>query len=331
MTGGNAAAMEQEDGRRRALEEQVSQWLGRKVEAEPVSGDASFRRYFRFRDGDRSLIGMDAPPPEDCAAFVRVAELFREAGVHVPEVLGQDLEQGFLLLSDLGRRTWLEVLDAHNADERFPRAMEALIRIQAASRPGVLPDYDEALLRRELELFPQWYLREHLGMAITPGLQRLLDEAFDLLVRHALGQPRVWVHRDYMPRNLMDTDPDPGIIDFQDAVHGPVSYDPVCLFRDAFLSWPEERVRGWLLQYHQRAREAGVPVPAEAEAFLRDCDLMGAQRHLKVIGIFARIRYRDGKPAYLEDAPRFFAYLRGAIDRCPELAPLDQLLREIGQ
>ena len=329
MTGGNAAAMEQEDVRRRALEEQVAQWLGRTVEAEPVSGDASFRRYFRFRDGERSLIGMDAPPPEDCEPFVRVAALFRDAGVHVPEILGQDLERGFLLLTDLGRRTWLEVLDEHNADERFPRGMEALVRIQAASRPGVLPEYDEPLLRRELELFSEWYLGAHLDLEITPALRARLDEVFDLLVRHALAQPRVWVHRDYMPRNLMDADPDPGVIDFQDAVYGPVSYDPVCLFRDAFLSWPEERVRGWLRDYHQRACQAGVPVPADPQAFLRDCDLMGAQRHLKVIGIFARICHRDGKPAYLEDVPRFFAYLRGAVERNPELAPLGALLAEV--
>lgn len=331
MKGGNAAAMQHADTRQRALEEWVSQWLGRPVEGEPVSGDASFRRYFRFRDGGRSFIAMDAPPPEDCTAFVKVARLFGEAGVHVPEILEQDLGRGFLLLSDLGSRTWLDVLDESNAAEYFPDAMDALIRIQQASRPGVLPEYDAALLRRELELFPQWYLAHHLNMEPDGAMQSALDRVFNLLVEHALGQNRVWVHRDYMPRNLMEIQPNPGVIDFQDAVLGPVSYDPVCLFRDAFVSWPEERVEAWLTEYWHRARAAGVPVPDECSAFLRDCDLMGAQRHLKVIGIFARIHYRDGKPGYLEDVPRFFSYLRGAIARHPELAPLGDVLREIGE
>lgn len=320
-----------DDERLKALETWAGEQLGRKVEAEPVSMDASFRRYFRFRVPGRTLIGMDAPPEkEDSEPFVRVSRLFSEAGVHVPEVVAGDLEQGFLLLTDLGEHTWLDILDEDNADERFPRAIEALLRIQQASRPGVLPPYDGELLRRELALFPEWYLERHLGLTLDNELRRLLEKVFDLLVDAALAQGRVWVHRDFMPRNLMDSDPDPGVIDFQDAVYGPVSYDPVCLFRDAFISWPEERVQGWLEQYWQGARQLGLPVPETFEAFLRDCDLMGAQRHLKVIGIFARICHRDGKPKYLDDVPRFFGYLRGAANRQPALAPLGELLDRVG-
>lgn len=323
-------APDSQDARRQALDAWVSERLGESVRGEVASADASFRRYFRYRLKDgRSLIGMDAPPEqEDSRPFVRVAELFGEAGVHVPEVLAGDLERGFLLLTDLGTQTWLHILDEGNADERFPRAIEALINIQKASRPGVLPDYDEALLRRELELFPDWYLEKHLGLTIDHALRKRLDAVFDRLVESALAQGRVYVHRDFMPRNLMDSDPDPGVIDFQDAVYGPVSYDPICLFKDAFLSWPEEKVRGWLAHYWQRAREEALPVPETFDAFLRDCDLMGAQRHLKVIGIFARICHRDGKPHYLEDVPRFFRYLETVIERRPELADLGEILKE---
>ena len=321
-----------QDQRRIALEAWVAGVLGQPVQGVPASSDASFRRYFRFRVDDRSLIGMDAPPQqEDSAPFVRVAELFADAGVHVPTIHACDLEQGFLLLSDLGSQTWLKVLNESNADERFPRAIDALIRIQQASRPGVLPDYDEALLRRELELFPDWYLEKHLGLTVSPALRTRLDALFTLLVDNALTQPRVYVHRDYMPRNLMDSDPDPGVIDFQDAVYGPVAYDPVCLFRDAFISWPEHKVDAWLALYHERALVAGVPVAGDFQRFLHQADLMGVQRHLKVIGIFARICHRDGKPQYLEDVPRFFTYLRQALARRSELAPLAEILAEIGE
>lgn len=318
------------DTRRQALDAWVGERLGEQVRGEPASADASFRRYFRYRVGERTLIGMDAPPEqEDSRPFIKVDELFADAGVHVPQILAADLEQGFLLLSDLGTQTWLHILDGDNADQRFARAIDVLIRIQKASRPGVLPDYDETLLRRELELFADWYLGEHLGVEVDAALRKRLDAVFDLLVESALAQGRVYVHRDFMPRNLMDSEPDPGVIDFQDAVYGPVSYDPICLFKDAFLSWPEDRVIGWLEQYWQRARAEGLPVPERFEDFLRDCDLMGAQRHLKVIGIFARICHRDGKPHYLEDVPRFFRYLETVIKRRPELADLGDILNEV--
>lgn len=319
------------DVRKEALEQWVSEQVGRPVRGVPASADASFRRYFRFDLGDRTLIGMDAPPEkEDCRPFIRVAGLFGDAGVHVPHIIASDLKQGFLLLPDLGTETWLTVLNADNADTLFNKAMDALVRIQRISQPNVLPVYDEALLRRELELFPEWYLGRHLGLVVGDGLRARLDQVFDLLVSRALAQKQVYVHRDFMPRNLMDSDPNPGVIDFQDAVYGPVSYDITSLFKDAFISWPEERVLGWLEQYWQKARAAGVPVPASLEEFLHDCDLMGAQRHLKVIGIFARICHRDGKPKYLEDVPRFFAYLRTVIARRPELAVLGDILDGIG-
>lgn len=319
------------DGRLQALQTWASEQLDYPVYAEPVATDAGFRRYFRFRTVTRSVIAMDAPPElEGTAAFIRVAALLRDAGVHVPEIRARDTERGFLLLTDLGERTWLQVLNADNADERFPRALDSLLRMQGATRDGVLPEYDETLLRRELALFRDWYLRQHLQVDLDPQLGRQLNDVSDLLVEQARAQGRVWVHRDFMPRNLMDTDPDPGVIDFQDAVLGPISYDPVCLFKDAFISWPEERVTAWLQQYWSQARARGLPVPADFEDFHRNCDLMGAHRHLKVLGIFARLRYRDGKPKYLEDAPRFLSYLHTVIERRAELAPLGELLERVG-
>jgi hypothetical protein len=275
---------------------------------------------------------MDAPPErEDCRPFIAVAELFASAGVNVPAILAQDLRRGFLLLQDLGDDTYLDVLDEYNADALFGDATDALLRIQLASRPGLLPVYDEALLRRELELFTDWYLRRHLGWEIDGPLRALLDKLFAVLVQRALGQASVFVHRDYMPRNLMLSKPNPGVIDFQDAVYGPISYDPICLFKDAFISWPEPRVTGWLQQYWQRAGAAGLPVPPTFSEFQHDCDLMGVQRHLKVIGIFARICHRDGKPAYLEDVPRFLSYLGEVARRYPQLAPLAQILDRVAR
>jgi aminoglycoside/choline kinase family phosphotransferase len=319
------------DGRLQALQVWASQQLDYPVHAEPVATDAGFRRYFRFRTTTGSVIAMDAPPElEGTAAFIRVAVLLRDAGVHVPEILARDTERGFLLLTDLGARTWLEVLNSDNADERFPRALDVLLRMQGATREGVLPEYDDNLLHRELQLFSDWYLHEHLQVALDRPRTQQLNDVCDLLVEQARRQGRVWVHRDFMPRNLMDADPDPGVIDFQDAVLGPISYDPVCLFKDAFISWPEERVTAWLQQYWTQARARGLPVPADFEDFHRDCDLMGAHRHLKVLGIFARLRYRDGKAKYLEDAPRFLTYLHTVIERRAELAPLGELLQQVG-
>ena len=318
------------DRRKLALEEWVGQQVGREVVGEPASADASFRRYFRFDVGDRTLIGMDAPPDkEDCRPFIHVAGLLADAGVNAPHIIAHDMAQGFLLLPDMGTQTWLTLLNSENADTLFNKAIDALIQIQRVSRPNVLPVYDEALLRRELELFPEWYLQRHLGLSVDGALREQLDGIFDVLVRRALAQSSVYVHRDFMPRNLMDSDPNPGVIDFQDAVYGPISYDPICLFKDAFISWPEDQVLRWLESYWQKGRAAQLPLPSKFEDFLHDCDLMGAQRHLKVIGIFARICHRDGKPKYLEDVPRFFAYLQTVIDRRPELAALGELLKSL--
>lgn len=323
----------QVDVRQRQLEQWVAAELGiKRIHGRPASSDASFRRYFRFVHGGRSLVAMDAPPgAEDCRPFVVVAELFRQAGVHVPDILARDLERGFLLLSDLGAETYLEQLNEINADALFDDAIEALLCIQQASVAGVVPEYDEALLRRELDLFPEWYLGRHRNLVLAPEQRDQLDRLFELLVQRALSQGRVFVHRDFMPRNLMASLPNPGVLDFQDAVYGPISYDPVCLFRDAFLSWPRERVINWLHRYWGLARQRGLPVPELFDVFLMDCDWMGAQRHLKVIGIFARICHRDGKPRYLEDVPRFFTYLREVAERYVELEPLRALLDVVGE
>lgn len=318
------------DPRKVALDQWVSAYLGAGVTGEPASADASFRRYFRYRHDGRSLIAMDAPPAqEDCRPFVDVAQRLQRAGLHVPEIVQQDLDQGFLLLTDMGNETWLTALNENNADGWYSAAIDTLITQQLHADMSGLPVYDEALLQRELELFPQWYLFRHREKVVTGELRQRLDRVFTVLIESALAQPQVFVHRDYMPRNLMVSDPNPGVLDFQDAVAGPISYDVISLFKDAFISWPEERVLCWLRQYFDKAAAAGLPVPAEFDDFLRDCDLMGAQRHLKVIGIFARICHRDGKPKYLGDVSRFFAYLRTVIARRPELADLEWILDQL--
>jgi len=293
----------------------------------PASSDASFRRYFRWEGAGHSFVIMDAPPPQDdCRPFVAIDHLLAGGGVHVPLIHGQDLERGFLLLGDLGRQTYLDVIDADNADALFADAIDALLALQALPMDAPLPRYDEALLRREVELFPQWYVKHALGLAFDEAQAAAWQRSSQLLIDSALAQPQVLVHRDFMPRNLMQSDPNPGVLDFQDAVYGPVTYDITCLFKDAFLSWPQARVEGWLHDYWHKAKAAGVPVQATFEAFQRASDLMGVQRHLKVIGIFARICHRDGKPRYLADVPRFFAYIEEVIGRRPELAELGELI-----
>ena len=295
-----------------------------------ASSDASFRRYFRWEGAGRSFIVMDAPPPqENCKPFVDIAFLLAKSGINVPKIYAEDLERGFLLLNDLGNKTYLDVIDSENADDLFKDALQALLAFQQLPMVAPLPSYDVALLRRELELFPEWYVKRELGIEFDAAQQVLWQQVSDLLIDSALAQPKVLVHRDYMPRNLMLSEPNPGVLDFQDAVYGPVTYDVTCLFKDAFLSWPEERVRGWLEDYWQQAGALDIPVQPDFEDFLRASDLMGVQRHLKVIGIFARICHRDGKPRYLGDVPRFFAYIEAVIARRPELAELDVLLASL--
>ncbi|HEY8251730.1 MAG TPA: phosphotransferase [Burkholderiales bacterium] len=324
------------DVRRDALERWLAPHLhGVSFTLSAASEDASFRRYWRatLEDG-ASYVAMDAPPDkEDCRPFVRVARMLAEAGVHAPQVLAQDLERGFLLLSDLGTRTYLAELNIDSGRNEAPRlfadATDALLRWQLATRPGALPPYDEALLRREMGLFPDWYVGKHLKKSLSAEQQRTLEKIFALLVQSALAQPVVYVHRDYMPRNLMVCEPNPGVLDFQDAVLGPITYDMVSLTRDAFLSWEEERVLDWSARYWEKAKRAGLPVAADFAEFWRAFEWMGLQRHLKVLGIFARINYRDGKPKYLEDTPRFLGYAREVSRRYAALAPLARLLEEL--
>jgi len=255
-----------------------------------------------------------------------VARLLRAAGVNAPEVHAQDLAQGFLLLADLGKVTYLDALNDANAGELMGDAIAALLKWQLATRPGALPPYDEALLRRELGLFPDWYVGRHLGRAFSAAQRAAWDGLCAALVASALAQPAVYVHRDYMPRNLMRCEPNPGVLDFQDAVIGPISYDVASLMRDAFLSWDEARVLDWSARYWEGAKRARLPVAADFAEFWRSLEWMGLQRHLKVLGIFARLSYRDGKAKYLADTPRFLGYARAAAERYAPLAPLARLL-----
>jgi aminoglycoside/choline kinase family phosphotransferase len=316
---------------------ELERWLGAQFPAQPctlapASADASFRRYFRARFADgRSFIIMDAPPDkEDCAPFLQVADLFAAAGAHVPAIHAQDLKAGFLLLEDLGESTFLDCLNrGDDPQPLYGAATDTLVRIQQSSRPGLLPDYDRALLGRELNLFPDWYLARELRRELAPGDRQVLRAAFDALLANNLAQPRVFVHRDYHSRNLMQSDPLPGVVDFQDAVYGPITYDLVSLLRDAYQSWEEAQVLDWAVRYWEKARKAGLPVQVDFADFYRDFEWMGAQRQLKVIGIFARLCHRDGKQRYLADIPRVLGYLVAACRRYRELAPLARLLEAL--
>ena len=300
----------------------------------PASEDASFRRYFRITTPAGTRIVMDAPTAlEDCRPFIKVAGLMRDAGVHVPHISAVDLSQGFLLMSDLGRQTYLDVLNDGNFDALFRPASDALVKWQLASKPDVLPLYDAALLKRELSLFPDWYIARHLQVELTGTQRETLENIFALIIASSLAQQRVYVHCDYMPRNLMRSDispeNDPGVIDFQDAVYGPISYDIASLYRDAFISWDEEQILDGTIRYWEKAKRAGLPVPAAFDDFYRDVEWMGLQRHLRILGIFARIHYRDGKPKYLADTPRFVHYVRKTCERYQELWPLVRLFNTL--
>ena len=325
-----------------------------------ASADASFRRYFRVdaltgnSSGAHSFIIMDAPPEqEDCTPFVKVAALMAEAGLEAPRVLAWDVSAGFMLLTDLGAQTMMDVINPP-ADlsviaqptalhtDLFMEAVDALVRWQLASRPGVLPPYDDALLSRELALFPDWYVAQHRGIALDIEQRRTLDDAFNHIKANnlqALEGARVFVHRDFMPRNLMVASPDAtergagapvlGVLDFQDAVYGPITYDIASLMRDAFLSWEEDFVLDVTVRYWQKARKAGLPVGDDFGEFYRAVEWMGLQRHLKILGIFARLTLRDGKPKYLADTPRFIKYARSTCARYRQLGPLMVLLDQI--
>ena len=293
---------------------------------ERASSDAGFRTYWRAHTADGSRIVMDSPPAlEDVRPWLRMHAVLEAGGVRVPRVLARDEEAGFLLMEDLGGRTWLQAVDELDPDAMFEAAIDQLLRLQALEGPPDLPAYDAPMLQRELDLFEAWFLGRHLGVELEPDERDGLRQVHALLIESALAQPQVFVHRDFMPRNLMPVEDGVAVLDFQDAVRGPVAYDPVSLARDAFHSWEPARVHDWLGRYHARALAAGVPVPDEAR-FRRDADLIGVQRHLKVLGIFARLDYRDGKPRYLADATRFLAYLGEVMPAYPELAPLAQIL-----
>jgi aminoglycoside/choline kinase family phosphotransferase len=380
-------------------QQQLSEWLhslfpNEQFTLAPASADASFRRYFRItfqnheendgQDNRReqpdmqgvaqrvgSLIVMDAPPQhEDCRPFLHIAKLFEAAGTHVPHVYAQDLEQGFLLLSDLGNTTYLQVLtggETGAARTLYGDATDALINIQLASRDNELPPYDEALLMREMRLFPDWYIAKHLNVTLNDAQKAKLETVFARIIANNLAQPRVYVHRDYHSRNLMfiesplpkplgDTTShstrlqktaakslviplageeaaekgnlltSPGILDFQDAVYGPITYDLASLFKDAYIRWEEAEIIDWLIRYWEQARKAGLPVHNDFSEFYRDYEWMGVQRHLKVLGIFARLYHRDGKDGYLKDLPLVMSYLRAACARYIDLKPLLNLL-----
>ncbi|WP_244826205.1 aminoglycoside phosphotransferase family protein [Caballeronia sp. TF1N1] len=295
----------------------------------PASADASFRRYFRLESASEhgsTLIAVDAPPPEKCREFVQVAGLLETANVHVPKILEADFEAGFMLVTDLGTTTYISVLDDKNARGLMRDAIDALIRFQQTSREGVLPPFDEAFLRREMELMPEWFIGRHLGREVTQAERKTLDKTFDLLVKSALAQPRTFMLRDFMPRNLMVAEPNPGVLDFQDAVYGPIAYDIASLMRDAFISWDEEFQLDCIVYYWERARKAGLPVDADFGEFYRQVEWMGLQRHIKVLGLFARIHYRDGKSHYLADLPRFIGYARKVAERYAPLFPFARLL-----
>ena len=270
-----------------------------------ASADASFRRYFRVHLADKTLIAMDAPPAqENCAPFVKLANLLISAGLNAPQIIAQDLQQGFLLLSDLGDITYLSVLNDTSAPHLYRDANQALIKMQLASQTNVLPNYDEALLNREMQLFPDWYITQHLQAKLNDQQKVVLQNTFGVLTSNILSQGQVYVHRDYHSRNLMVTsENNPGILDFQDAVYGAITYDLVSLLKDAYIAWQEEQVIDWLVRYWQDARKTGLPVPTDFSEFYRNFEWMGAQRHLKVLGIFARLYHRDGKDGYLKDMP----------------------------
>ena len=312
---------------------QLQRWLDSLSEntytdLKPASADASFRQYFRVTNtkDDKSYIVMDAPPEkEDCHPFLLVTDLIRGVGVNAPDVISVDIQQGFLLLDDLGNKPYLDYLDEDSADKLYTDAIDALVKMQTID--GMLPEYNEAFLQTEMDLFETWYLKRHLGIKLDQAQKASLDDVCKLLIQSATEQPQVFVHRDYHSRNLMITDENnPGVIDYQDAVIGPISYDLVSLFKDCYIEWPRERVELWLELYLARITPTRL---IDKDTLIRWFDLMGVQRHLKVLGIFARLNYRDGKAQYLDDLPLTLKYVLDACELYDDLAPLKSLFEEI--
>lgn len=314
---------------------QLQQWLdslseNTYINLEPASADASFRQYFRVTNNkdDKTYIVMDAPPEkEDCHPFLLVTDLIRGVGVNAPDIISVDIKQGFLLLDDLGNKAYLDYLDNDSAENLYIDAIDALVKMQTID--GLLPSYDEKFLQTEMNLFETWYLNRHLGIELDQAQKTSLDNVCNLLIQSAIEQPQVFVHRDYHSRNLMITDENnPGVIDYQDAVIGPISYDLVSLFKDCYIEWPREKVEHWLDLYLARLSPTRF---IEKETLLRWFDLMGVQRHLKVLGIFARLNYRDGKAQYLDDLPLTLKYVLDACELYDELAPLKKLFEELNK
>jgi len=316
--------------------ELLRSWLDKELGSsdyrlEPASSDASFRRYFRIDHNDRTLIVMDAPPEqEDSAKFIKTAKIFASIGVNVPLILAENLQQGFLLLSDLGVRQFMDELNKDTADRMYGDAMEALITIQASSTNVDLPQYDLALLMRELEIFREWYLQKHIAYSIDGETNAKIERAFEFLSASALAQPQVIVHRDFHSRNLMISEnQNPAIIDFQDAVIGPVTYDLVSLLRDCYVEWPENRIHDWMSGHYENCKRRGILNEVDEKTYQRWFDLMGIQRHLKAAGIFARLNQRDGKPGYLKDIPRTLGYVKDVSARYPDLEVIKTILESI--
>ncbi|MFV1997784.1 MAG: aminoglycoside phosphotransferase family protein [Acidiferrobacterales bacterium] len=316
---------------------QLQNWLttvfgSRVVDFRPASNDASFRRYFRLNVGSDTYVVMDAPPDkEDTTPFLRIARRFYDIGLNVPRIVETDTENGFLVMTDLGTEDYLSNLKHETVERFYGDALDALVVLQTATlvEPDFLPDYSEVLLRQEMELFREWYLGKHLSISLNAGQHTVLDNIFSALVESAREQPRVWVHRDYHSRNLMVTKKNnPGILDFQDAVLGPVTYDLVSLLRDCYIRWPRRQVQAWVAGYHQLSRHSGIPVCDDEQQFTGWFDRMGVQRHLKACGIFARLCHRDGKTGYLDDIPRTLGYIMQVCHATPELLPLAHLIEE---
>jgi len=322
-------------------DEQIKTWLDVNIGGDyhycRASEDASFRRYFRVTKGTETWILMDAPPDkEDIKPFIRVAQLLASVSVNVPLIFEQDLDQGFLLLSDLGDEQYLAHLNKNSVERLYGDALDALFKIQSKAPlqwdGEDLPPYDKAMLLREMELFREWYIQTHLHHSLSKEQHQLLDQVFDTLAQSALSQPQVFVHRDYHSRNLMLTaNNNPGIIDFQDAVVGAISYDVVSLLRDCYIAWPRQQVEAWALNYLHRCMDAGLFATTSDQVLLRWFDFMGVQRHLKASGIFARLNHRDGKSGYLKDIPRTLDYVKDVASRYPELQPLHRLLGELSE
>lgn len=298
------------------------------AQLERASVDAGFRSYWRSIGKGSSRIVMDSPPDkEDVRPWLRMRDLLEGGGVRVPQVIARDIDAGFLLLEDLGGPTLAQVMTAENADAHFEAAIGQLLKLQKIAPPEGMGEFGEALLQRDAGLFEEWFLRHHLGIELDCGGSDRLELVQRRLMDNALAQQQVLTHRDFMPRNLMPVADGPAVLDFQDCVCGPIAYDAISLFKDAFLSWPLQRVDGWIGQYHERAQATGLPVPS-LQRFRRDADWLGVQRHLKILGIFCRLHYRDGKSKYIADLPRFIAYLEEIVPRYAELQPLAELMED---